>query len=136
VRAQKCVGAADARRRHRDGPRGLGRGRAAYADADRDYAAGVVAQAAVAFENAFHQREVVERKQLERELTLAATIQKNLFPAELPLLLRCDMAATNRPARLVGGDYYDALTVDAPTPAHGACWRGRRLGQRSGRRWS
>ena len=28
------------------------------------------------------------------------------------------MAATNRPARMVGGDYYDALTVDAPTPAH------------------
>lgn len=97
------------------GPRPAGR---PYADADRDYAAGVVAQAAVAFENAFHQREVVERKQLERELTLAATIQKNLFPAHLPALLRYDMAATNRPARMVGGDYYDALTVDAPTPAH------------------
>ncbi len=89
-----------------------------YGEADRDYAAGVVAQAAVAFENAFHQREVVERKQFERELTLAATIQKNLFPSELPVLMRCDLAATNRPARLVGGDYYDALTVDAPSPAH------------------
>lgn len=87
-----------------------------YGGADRDYAAGVVAQAAVAFENAFHQREVVERKQLERELTLAATIQKNLFPAQLPELEKCDIAATNRPARLVGGDYYDALTVDASTP--------------------
>jgi sigma-B regulation protein RsbU (phosphoserine phosphatase) len=93
------------------GPRQGGR---PYSDAEREYGAGVVAQAVVAFENAWHQREVVERKQLERELALAASIQKNLFPSELPRLPGYELAAMNRPARLVGGDYYDALVVDAP----------------------
>jgi sigma-B regulation protein RsbU (phosphoserine phosphatase) len=85
-----------------------------YTETDREFGMGVVAQAVVAFENAWHQREIVERKQIERELALAATIQKNLFPAELPRLDGYTLAAMNRPARLVGGDYYDALVVDVP----------------------
>jgi sigma-B regulation protein RsbU (phosphoserine phosphatase) len=85
-----------------------------YSDTDRGFGTGVVAQAVVAFENAWHQRDFVERKQFERELALAASIQRNLFPAELPRLEGYALAAMSRPARLVGGDYYDALVVDVP----------------------
>jgi sigma-B regulation protein RsbU (phosphoserine phosphatase) len=88
----------------------------AYGDSDLEFGAGLVAQAAVAFENAWHLRELLEKKQIERELALAASIQQNLFPAELPRLHGCDVAAVNRPARQVGGDYYDALAVDAASP--------------------
>lgn len=95
------------------GPRPGGR---RYSDADCEFGAGMVAQAVVAFENAWHQREVLERKQFERELALAASIQKNLFPAELPVIDGYALAAMSRPARLVGGDYYDALVVDASRP--------------------
>jgi sigma-B regulation protein RsbU (phosphoserine phosphatase) len=93
------------------GPRPGGR---TYTDTDREFGAGLVAQAVVVLENAWHQREIVERKQIERELALAASIQQNLFPAELPALDGYALAAMNRPARLVGGDYYDALVVDVP----------------------
>ena len=51
----------------------------------------------------------VARAGYERELALAATIQANLFPAELPVLNGYDLAARNRPARRCGGDYYDAI---------------------------
>lgn len=85
-----------------------------YAEADLALGTGLVSQSVVAFENAWHLREVLEKKQIERELALAASIQQNLFPAELPTLDGCELAAVNRPARQVGGDYYDALTVDAP----------------------
>jgi sigma-B regulation protein RsbU (phosphoserine phosphatase) len=88
-----------------------------YTEPDREFGTGVVAQAVVAFENAWHQTEVVERKQFERELSLAASIQKNLFPSELPQLPGYALAAMSRPARLVGGDYYDALVIDAPSEA-------------------
>jgi sigma-B regulation protein RsbU (phosphoserine phosphatase) len=86
-----------------------------YEAADLDYGAGLVAQASVALANAWHFRETLEKKKLERELELAASIQANLFPSELPPLAGYDLAGRNRPARQCGGDYYDAL----PTAADG-----------------
>jgi phosphoserine phosphatase RsbU/P len=90
----------------------------AYSEAELDFGAGLVAQAAVAFDNLWYIRETVERKKIEQELSLAASIQENLFPAAMPQLAGCDLAARNRPARHCGGDYYDALPVAASSPAH------------------
>ena len=55
----------------------------------------------------------VARAGYERELELAARIQADLFPSELPRLDGYDLAARNRPARRCGGDYYDALPLPA-----------------------
>jgi len=63
----------------------------------------------VAFENAWHFKDTLARQQLEKELNLAASIQRDLFPKALPRLAHCDVAARNRQARQVGGDYYDVL---------------------------
>lgn len=49
---------------------------------------------------------------IEQEIALAADIQKGLFPAELPSVPGYEIAARNRPARLCGGDYYDAIPVE------------------------
>jgi sigma-B regulation protein RsbU (phosphoserine phosphatase) len=84
-----------------------------YETADLEYGAGLVAQASVALANAWHFGETLEKKRLERELELAATIQASLFPAELPALPGYDLACRNRPARQCGGDYYDALATAA-----------------------
>ncbi len=82
-----------------------------YAAADLEFGAGLVAQAAVAFENSWFFRLSVERKKVEQELELAASIQQNLFPGTLPKLANYDLAARNRPARQCGGDYYDLLPM-------------------------
>jgi sigma-B regulation protein RsbU (phosphoserine phosphatase) len=84
-----------------------------YEEGDLDFAAGLVAQASVALANAWHFRETLEKKKLERELELAASIQASLFPAEMPSLAGYDLAGRNRPARQCGGDYYDALPAGA-----------------------
>ena len=55
----------------------------------------------------------VARAKLANELDLAARIQANLFPAELPNLPGYALAAHNRPARRCGGDYYDVITTPA-----------------------
>lgn len=60
---------------------------------------------------ALHQAAELARAKLESELTLAARIQADLFPATLPALDGYDLAARNRPARHCGGDYYDAIPV-------------------------
>ncbi|MDQ3012231.1 MAG: SpoIIE family protein phosphatase [Acidobacteriota bacterium] len=98
-------------------------GNLSYSESDMEFGAGLTAQAAVAFENAWFVRETLERKKMEQELALAATIQQNLFPAELPKLEGFDLAARNRPARSCGGDYYDALpfTASAGNCCHLIC---------------
>jgi sigma-B regulation protein RsbU (phosphoserine phosphatase) len=91
------------------GPRA---GKLDYTEADLEFGAGLVAQAGVAFENAWYVRETLERKKIEQELELAASIQQALFPAFLPRLEGYELAAHNRPARQCGGDYYDVLPVE------------------------
>ncbi len=85
-----------------------------YSVADLEFGAGVVAQAAVAFENSWYFREAIERRRIEQELELAASIQETLFPSTITQLEGCEIAARNRPARECGGDYYDALPVATP----------------------
>ncbi len=83
----------------------------AYTEADIEFGGGLVAQAAVSLDNAWHFRDTLVRQQMEKEVALAASIQRDLFPATLPQLTGCDIAAQNRQARQVGGDYYDVLPV-------------------------
>ncbi len=84
-------------------------GGAAYSADELEYTRGLADQAAVALENAWHFRETVEKKKIEKELELAADIQRRLLPATLPAVAGYDVAANTRPARHVGGDYYDAI---------------------------
>lgn len=81
----------------------------AYTDNDVEFCSALVAQASVALDNAWHFRDTLYRQQLEKELTLAASIQRDLFPKVMPVLEKTDLAARNRQARQVGGDYYDVL---------------------------
>lgn len=50
---------------------------------------------------------------VEQELALAASIQQELFPQRMPDIKGYDVAAHSRPARVCGGDYYDALPVSS-----------------------
>jgi sigma-B regulation protein RsbU (phosphoserine phosphatase) len=66
---------------------------------------------------ALHEKAEVARAKLESELNLAARIQADLFPSQLPATVGYELAAHNRPARQCGGDYYDALCLTAETGA-------------------
>lgn len=63
-------------------------------------------QAAVALENARLHREALEKQAMERELELAATIQRDILPKSIPDVEEIDLATLSRPARQVGGDYH------------------------------
>jgi sigma-B regulation protein RsbU (phosphoserine phosphatase) len=64
-------------------------------------------QAATALETARLHREVVEKERLEKELELAAAIQREILPRELPKVSGLSLFAATRPTRQVGGDYFD-----------------------------
>jgi sigma-B regulation protein RsbU (phosphoserine phosphatase) len=69
-------------------------------------------QAAIALENARLHQEALEKQAMERELELAATIQKDILPRSLPSVEGFEVAALSRPARQLGGDYYAWFTQD------------------------
>src|SRR5437867_615639 len=63
-------------------------------------------QVGIALENARLHREALEKQAIERELELAATIQRDILPKSIPTIEGIDIAALSRPARQVGGDYH------------------------------
>ena len=68
---------------------------------------GISQQAALAIQNDLLQQETVERERLEREMQLAREIQSAFLPQNLPELPGWDLQVYWRPAREVGGDFYD-----------------------------
>ena len=56
--------------------------------------------------------EARNRERVEQELEVARLIQQNLLPKKLPDLPGWDVATLYRPARKVGGDFYDVIPLD------------------------
>lgn len=72
---------------------------------------GISQQAALAIQNEQLQKEMLERERLERELQLAMEIQRAFLPQELPETDDVELGVYWRPAREVGGDFYDAFEL-------------------------
>jgi phosphoserine phosphatase RsbU/P len=68
-------------------------------------------QAAAAIETARLHRAAIEKELIERELELAAAIQREILPRALPQVPGVELAAANFPTRQVGGDYYDLFPL-------------------------
>ncbi|MDQ2842635.1 MAG: ADOP family duplicated permease [Acidobacteriota bacterium] len=68
-------------------------------------------QLALMLENARLTDRVVEQEKLNRDLALAAEVQKRLLPEGYPATSLGEVAAFTLPARTVGGDYYDFVQV-------------------------
>ena len=54
----------------------------------------------------------LELQKKQAELAVAADIQKSFLPEKIPTVDGFDVAATNIPAREVGGDFYDFIQQD------------------------
>jgi sigma-B regulation protein RsbU (phosphoserine phosphatase) len=78
---------------------------------DASLLAGFASQAAIAIENAHLHETALEQERTRKELQLAAAIQQNLLPQQMPAIPGFDVAALTRPCRTVGGDYYDFLPL-------------------------
>jgi len=67
--------------------------------------------AAVKIENARLVEDGLAHDRMERELRLAAEIQRGLLPKECPTCGDFDIAAVSSPSLHVGGDYYDFISL-------------------------
>jgi sigma-B regulation protein RsbU (phosphoserine phosphatase) len=68
--------------------------------------------ASITIDNLYTYSEVLEKREIEREVDIAAQIQRRLQPARLPEIPTAALAVYNRPARGVSGDYYDVFQLD------------------------
>jgi phosphoserine phosphatase RsbU/P len=68
-------------------------------------------QAALALENARLHLQALEKERLEREMHLASEIQRQILPKGAPAVPGYQVAGWYRPARQVGGDYYDLFPL-------------------------
>ena len=58
------------------------------------------------------QAELVQSARMKRDLEVAAQVQRSILPATLPQVKGLSFAAHARPAREVGGDFYDVFCLD------------------------
>jgi serine phosphatase RsbU (regulator of sigma subunit)/anti-sigma regulatory factor (Ser/Thr protein kinase) len=84
-----------------------------YSSDDRKLLENLAAQAAPAVRVAQlvreQQAEARERERIEHELQVAQLIQQNFLPKSTPEIAGWEVAAYYRPARTVGGDFYDFI---------------------------
>jgi serine phosphatase RsbU (regulator of sigma subunit)/anti-sigma regulatory factor (Ser/Thr protein kinase) len=86
-----------------------------YSSDDRKLLENLAAQAAPAVRVAQlvreQQVEARDRERIEHELQVAQLIQQNFLPKHIPSLPGWEIAAHYRPARTVGGDFYDFIEM-------------------------
>lgn len=58
------------------------------------------------------QAELVRQERLKRDLEIAAQVHNSILPDEFPEIPNYEFAAVARPAREIGGDLYDVITID------------------------
>lgn len=58
------------------------------------------------------QAELVRRERLKRDLEIAAQVHNSILPDEFPEIPNYEFAAIARPAREIGGDLYDVISID------------------------
>ncbi|OGV11881.1 MAG: hypothetical protein A2237_06980, partial [Stygiobacter sp. RIFOXYA2_FULL_38_8] len=83
-----------------------------YSQSDIEFVSSVGSLAIISIDNARLFKETLEKQRLEKDLETARNIQTNLLPKSIPAFSNFEMAAFNKSARMVGGDYYDIIKLD------------------------
>ncbi len=79
---------------------------------DLDHLTTIANQGALGLEAAGLHERLTRQAEVERDLEIARDIQVSLFPRRLPVVAGAEFFGVSRPARVVGGDFYDFLAVD------------------------
>jgi sigma-B regulation protein RsbU (phosphoserine phosphatase) len=83
-----------------------------FTPSDLDLLQALADQASVSLHYSLLREELDAKRRLDHDLAVARRIQQALLPRELPRRPGIEVAAINRPAQQVGGDYYDVIEVD------------------------
>jgi sigma-B regulation protein RsbU (phosphoserine phosphatase) len=82
-----------------------------FSKEDRELLTAVAGQLAIALEYAALIGEAAENERIKQELAIAQDVQAQLFPRHKPDVAGLKVTGACRPAREVGGDYYDFVSL-------------------------
>jgi len=68
-------------------------------------------QVSAAIENEFLHQEAIDKKLIEQEINVAASIQHRIIPEKLAAIKGYEIAGINIPSKEVSGDYYDLIEL-------------------------
>ena len=83
----------------------------AYGEDDLELLEAFASLAAISLERARQHEEILEKRKLEEELSIAQKIQQTFLPREKPMFSGFDVSGINIPSEDVGGDYYDFIPI-------------------------
>jgi sigma-B regulation protein RsbU (phosphoserine phosphatase) len=86
-----------------------------FDDAEAELLNSAGAVLALMLENARLSERALEQDRFRRDVALAAEVQRRLLPDNLADVGSLSLAAFTRPARTVGGDYYDVIELSCGT---------------------
>jgi serine phosphatase RsbU (regulator of sigma subunit) len=78
---------------------------------DLDLLVSLSYQVAVSYQNAKLHEIAIMEKIMEREMNIANTVQRGLLPQESPVIANYEFFDFYRPAKYLGGDYYDYMVL-------------------------
>lgn len=81
----------------------------AFTESERRLLKSIAQQAALAVEQARLLEIKQHERQVQRQLTVAADIQRRMMPKTVPMREGLDLAARSRPSLQLGGDFFDAF---------------------------
>jgi sigma-B regulation protein RsbU (phosphoserine phosphatase) len=82
-----------------------------YGEDDLELLEAFASLAGISLERARQHEEILEKRKLEEELSIAKRIQQSFLPREKPQLSGFDISGINIPSEEVGGDYYDFIPI-------------------------
>jgi sigma-B regulation protein RsbU (phosphoserine phosphatase) len=83
----------------------------AYDEDDLELLDAFASLASVSIERARQHQEILEKRKLEEELSIARRIQKTFLPDKHPQIPGFDISGINISSETVGGDYYDFIPI-------------------------
>ena len=82
-----------------------------YSADDLELLSTLVNQGAISVENARLQEKQLSQEIFRKELEIASSIQHSFLPSDVATIQGIDLAAVFQPAKEVGGDFYDFITL-------------------------
>jgi|GEM_PF-1402339 sigma-B regulation protein RsbU (phosphoserine phosphatase) len=83
-----------------------------FTDKDLKMLMSIAEQIALVIDNSNLLERIVDQEKTLHEMALAASVQKHLFPSEVPETPTFSMSGYCKPAGFVGGDYYDLMQFE------------------------